>query len=53
MPGGGCPRGCRALPEQKKNDGGGMWIGSSRNARGSRGIGRRGWCGANARKIEV
>jgi hypothetical protein len=26
MPGGGCPRGCRALPEQEKKGGGGLWF---------------------------
>jgi hypothetical protein len=50
MPGGGCPRQCRVLPEREKKGGGGMWVRCSRIDKKSGEMGCRGWCGAVARE---
>jgi hypothetical protein len=42
MPGGGCPRQCRALPEREKKGGSGIWVEGSRIDKSSGGMGRRG-----------
>jgi hypothetical protein len=50
MPGGGCPRQCRARPELKGKGGCGVWIRCSGIAKETREIGCGDSCGVDARE---